>query len=43
MGIFFVKALYEILDQTSTYPFPFCIVWNSCVPIKVDFFAWEAS
>ncbi|RVW23454.1 putative ribonuclease H protein [Vitis vinifera] len=41
-GIFSVKSLYSILDSRRGVQFPINIIWNPCVPTKVDFFAWEA-
>ena len=39
--MFFYKSLYEALDWPSTVSFPYCYIWNSCVPTKVGFFAWK--
>ena len=44
-GFYSVKLLYEALNRTSTEPrsFPALSVWNTLVPLKMSFFAWEAS
>ena len=44
-SVFPVKLLYEVLNHTEaeTTPFPTLSVWNTMVPLKVGFFAWEAS
>ena len=44
-SVYSVKLLYEILNRTEaeTTPFPALSVWNTMVPLKVGFFAWEAS
>ncbi|RVW27814.1 putative mitochondrial protein [Vitis vinifera] len=31
------------LEGSSTVPFPKSIIWSTCVPTKVVFFAWEAT
>ena len=40
-----VKLLYEALNHTAVEPRSFLAlsIWNPLVPLKVDFFAWEAS
>ena len=40
-----VKLLYEELNRTVAEPrsFPALSIWNPLVPLKVGFFAWEAS
>ena len=40
---FSVKLLFKVLDQSIDVVFPHWFTWNSWVPIKVGFFAWEAS
>ena len=44
-NLYSVKLLYEVLNRTEaeTRPFPALSVWNPMVPLKVGFFAWEAS
>ena len=44
-GFYSVKLLYEALNRTDAEPrsFPALFVWNPLVPLKVGFFAWEAS
>ena len=44
-GFYSVKLLYEALNRTAAKPrsFPALSVWNPLVPLKVGFFAWEAS
>ena len=44
-SVYLVKLLYEVLNRTEaeTRPFPALSVWNTMVPLKVGFFAWEAS
>ena len=44
-GSYSVKLLYEALNRIVAEPrsFPALSVWNSLVPLKVGFFAWEAS
>ena len=42
-GGFFVKRMYRGLDHSPGTSLPFCFVWNSAVPPKIGFFAWEAS
>ena len=43
-SLYSVKLLYEVLNRTEaeTRPFPALSVWNTMVPLKVGFFAWEA-
>ena len=40
-----VKLMYEVLNRptSSSMPFPALSIWNHLVPLKVSFFAWEAS
>lgn len=38
---FFVKTLHSILELGRLAPFLVGVVWNSWVPLKVSFFAWE--
>ena len=42
-GVFFVKSLYSSLANRGVDPFPHGMVWNSQAPIRVSFFAWEAT
>ena len=42
-GSFSVKSLYSILEEVRISRFPTSIVWNTWVPPKVSFFAWEAT
>ena len=44
-SVYSVKLLYEILNrnEVETTSFPALSVWNNMVPLKVGFFAWEAS
>ena len=44
-GIYSVKLMYEALNRTAfeSRLFPTISVWNPLVPLKVGFFAWEAS
>ena len=42
-GTFSVKSLYSILDTRNPLLFPSGSIWRSSVPLKVAFFAWEAS
>ena len=44
-SLYSVKLLYEVLNciEAETRPFPALSVWNPMVPLKVGFFAWEAS
>ena len=37
-GRLFVKSLYEMLDQPSTFSFPYLHFWSSYVSTKVSFF-----
>ena len=37
-GNFFVKALYKVLEN-----FLIAVIWNSWMPPKISFFAWEAT
>ena len=39
-GAFFVKSSF--LADRRVEPFPHGIVWNSWVPLRISFFAWEA-
>ncbi|RVW34516.1 hypothetical protein CK203_115335 [Vitis vinifera] len=42
-GIFFlVKSLYKALEPKRLGDFPSRVIWNSLVPPRVSFFAWEA-
>ena len=40
---FSVKLMYKGLDHSLAIEFPYCSVWNSTVPPKIGFLAWEAS
>ena len=40
-GIFFVKANFARLEGRSVRIVPMNLLWKSCVPSKVNFFAWE--
>ena len=44
-GFYSVKLLYEALNRIATEPRSFLALssWNPLVPLKVGFFAWEAS
>ena len=44
-GIYSVKLMYELLNCPAyeLRPFPALSVWNPLVPLKVSFFALEAS
>ncbi|RVW20109.1 hypothetical protein CK203_111553 [Vitis vinifera] len=36
-------SLYRSLTLASSEPFPWSIIWRSWAPMRVSFFAWEAS
>ena len=44
-GIYSVKLMYEAMNRSASesMPFPALSVWNPLAPLKVGFFAWEAS
>ena len=42
-GAFSVKSLYSSLVDMRVELFPHGIVWNSWVPLRISFFAWEAT
>ena len=42
-GAFSVKLLYSILEPGGSSLFPCDSIWRVRVPLKVAFFAWEAS
>ena len=42
-GNFSVRTMYSGLDLSPDIDFPFRSVWNSVIPYKIRFFAWEAS
>ncbi|RVW85461.1 hypothetical protein CK203_038987 [Vitis vinifera] len=42
-GIFSVKSLYCSFTRAYSDPFPWGLIWRSWAPMKVSFFAWEAS
>ena len=37
------KSFYSSLASKQAKPFTHDIVWNSWVPMRVSFFAWEAT
>ena len=41
-GIFSIKS-YSSLASRGADPFPHGIVWNSWAPVRVSFFAWQAT
>ena len=40
-GIFSVKSLYGILEDSREEQFPRKLIWDPCIPTKAGFFAWE--
>ena len=42
-GRFFVKSLYKALEMERQGDFPARVIWNSLLPSRVNFFAWEAT
>ena len=42
-GNFIVRSLSGILESRGVSLFPHKIIWNSWLPPKVGFFAWETS
>ena len=42
-GAFSMKSLYSSLVDMRVELFPHGIVWNSWVPLRISFFAWEAT
>ena len=38
---FSIKQFYTVLETRVIVSFPTWVVWNSWVPFKVNFFAWE--
>ena len=42
-GSFSIRSLYRSLTATSNESFPWNIIWRSWAPMRVSFFAWEAS
>ena len=42
-GRFSVKSLYKALEPERQRDFPARVIWNSLVPSRVSFFAWEAT
>ena len=42
-GKFSIISLYSVLEPSDPLLFPQSIIWSSCVPSKVAFFAWEAT
>ena len=41
VGVFSVKSMYKVLDQSPSVVFPHLSIWNPYVPNRVGFFAWE--
>ena len=41
-GAFSVKVFYSSLENRRVESFPYGIVWNSWVALRISFFAWEA-
>ncbi|KAJ9677520.1 hypothetical protein PVL29_022489 [Vitis rotundifolia] len=42
-GSFSIRSLYRSLTRAPNEPFPWSIIWRSWAPMRVSFFAWEAS
>ena len=42
-GRFSVKSLYKVLEPESQGDFPTRVIWNSMMPPRVSFFAWEVT
>ena len=42
-GRFFVKSLYKALEMERQGDFSARVIWNSLLPSRVNFFAWEAT
>ena len=42
-GMFSVRSFYNALENVGEVTFPSKIIWNSWVPTKVSFFAWETT
>ena len=42
-GRFSVKSLYKALEPEKLGDFPTRVIWNSLVPPRASFFAWEAT
>ena len=42
LGCFTVKANFNKLEGVSPYSVPTKMLWNTYVPLKIGFFAWEA-
>ena len=42
-GSFSVRSPYRSLTKASSDPFPWSTIWRSWAPMRVSFFAWEAS
>ena len=40
---FSIKSLYKALESERLGDFPSRVIWNSLVPPRVSFFAWEAT
>ena len=42
-GVFTVKSVYKALQMSAIQPFPWQMVWRSCVQPKISFFTWEVA
>ena len=42
-GVFAVKSMYKALQLSTFEPFPWQMIWRSCVQPKISFFTWEAA
>ena len=40
---FLVKIMYKGFDISPAFDFPYRLVWNPVVPLKIGVFAWEAA
>lgn len=40
---FFVKSMYNAMDQRTSLSFPSLFIWNKDVPSKISFFMWTLS
>ena len=40
---FSVKIMYKGFDISPAFDFPYHLVWNPVVPLKIGVFAWEAA
>ena len=43
LGNFSVRTMYNGLDLSIDFDFPFHPSWNVVIPSKISFFAWESS